>query len=95
PRPARSPRAEVERLVARLLDATADADGRGLLLRGEEYQPRTRADFDASVVEPLLRLARLAESAADAVRDNPDQRVRRAAAVLAARAHPLRTALDG
>jgi hypothetical protein len=80
--------------VKQLLDATADPDGRGLLLRGLEHQPLARQDLDASILEPLLRLARLAESLGDTLRHHPDAQVRRSAAVLAARAHPLRAALD-
>ena len=75
--------------VHRLLDATADPDGRGLLLRGHEFQPVT-----LRLTEPLLRLARLAERVAESMRDHPDPAVRRSAAVLASRAHPLRTGLD-
>ena len=80
--------------IRRLLDATADPEGRGLLLRGDEFQPVTRADLDPRLVEPLLRLARLAERVAATMRDHPDPAVRRSAAVLAARAHPLRAGLD-
>jgi hypothetical protein len=83
------------RAVARsLLDATADPDGRGLLLRGQEYQPVARRDLDPQIVEPLLRLARLADSLSVTFRHHPDPQVRRSAAVLAARAHPIRAALD-
>jgi hypothetical protein len=87
-------RAALARTARRLLAATANPDGPGLLLRGLEFQPLRRADFDPRVVEPLLRLARLAEATADTLRDHPDAAVRRSAAVLAARAHPLRVGLD-
>jgi hypothetical protein len=66
-----------------------------LLLRGLEYQPAQRSDFDAPLVDALIRLARLSEEVAAALQDCPDAHVRRSAAVLAARAHPLRVALDG
>jgi hypothetical protein len=91
-----SPRARAAlRRAALLLDATANPDGPGLLLRGREHQPLLRSDLeDAQVVSALIRLARLAESVAEALRDCPDARVRRSAAVLAARAHPIRVALD-
>jgi hypothetical protein len=64
-------------------------------VRGLEYQPVTRAGFDPHLVEPLVRLARLAERNAAVLREHPDPAVRRSAAVLAARAHPLRAGLDG
>jgi hypothetical protein len=82
-------------LIVALLNGTADPDGRGLLVRGLEHQPVTRAGLDPHVVEPLVRLARLAERNAVLLRDHPDSAVRRSAAVLAARAHPLRAGLDG
>jgi hypothetical protein len=43
----------------------------------------------------VVRLARLAESVAEVLRECPEPDVRRSAAVLAARAHPVRAALDG
>jgi hypothetical protein len=46
------------------------------------------------VVNPLLRLALLAEAVGRDLSDCPDPAVRRSAAVLAARAHPLRIAFD-
>jgi len=64
------------------------------LLRGLEYDPLARADFDPLVLDALIRLARLAGTVADALRDCPDADVRRSAAVLAARAHCLRAAFD-
>jgi hypothetical protein len=87
-------RVTVRRLAARLWDATANPDGPGLLLRGQEYAPLLRQDLDPLIVEPLLRLARLAGSVADGLSECPDPNVRRSAAVLAARAHPLRVAFD-
>jgi hypothetical protein len=45
-------------------------------------------------MDALLRLARLAGTVADALRDCPEARVRRSAAILAARAHPIRAAFD-
>jgi hypothetical protein len=53
-----------------------------------------RGDFDPLVLDALIRLAHLAGVAADTVRECPDAGVRRSAAVLAARAHPIRTAFD-
>jgi hypothetical protein len=46
------------------------------------------------VVAGVLRLARLAGAAADALTNCPDAGVRRAAAILAARAYPVRAGLD-
>jgi hypothetical protein len=86
--------AAAAKTAARLWDATANPDGRGLLLRGEEYQPRSREDFDPEVLDAILRLARLADAIANGLRECPDATVRRSAAVLAARAHPLRAAFD-
>jgi hypothetical protein len=81
--------------VARqIVDGTANPEGAGLLLRGREYQPAQRGQFDPLVLDGLLRLARLAGTVADALRDYPDANVRRSAAILAARAHPLRAAFD-
>jgi hypothetical protein len=84
----------VRRTAARVLDGTANPDGPGLLVRGLEYQPLLRQDFDPNVIEPLLRLAHLAETVAEHVRDCPDPAVRRSVAVLSARAHPLVAAFD-
>jgi hypothetical protein len=84
----------ITRIAARVWDGTANPDGPGLHLRGLEYQPAQRADFDPSVLDGLMRLARLAETVADALRECPDASVRRSAAVLAARAHPIRAAFD-
>jgi hypothetical protein len=84
----------VRREAARILDGTANPDGEGLLVRGREYQPMTRREFEPLVLESLVRLARLAGRVADVLRDCPDAQVRRSAAILAARAHPLRVAFD-
>jgi hypothetical protein len=85
---------QIRREARRLLDGTANPDGGGLLLRGHEYQASFRPEFDPLVLDGLLRLARLAGTITDALRDCPDADVRRSAAVLAARAHPLRAAFD-
>jgi hypothetical protein len=85
---------QIRREARRLLDGTANPDGGGLLLHGHEYQASFRPEFDPLVLDGLLRLARLAGTIADALRDCPDADVRRSAAVLAARAHPLRAAFD-
>jgi hypothetical protein len=87
-------RGRIRGLARRLLDATANPDGPGLLLRGEEYQPCTRSDLDPTVLEPLLRLARLANSLIEPLGECPDAQIRRSVAVLAARAHPLCVAFD-
>jgi hypothetical protein len=76
-----------------VLSGTANAEGGGLLLRGQEYEPQLR-EVDPFVVDALLRMARLAGAVADALRDCPDPAVRRSAAFLAARAYPLRAAFD-
>ena len=78
-----------------MLHGTANPEGPGLLERGREYQPLLRQDLDPFVVGALIRMSRLAEAAADALRECPDPLVRRSAAVLAARAHPILAALDG
>ena len=138
-------RRAVARLAARLLQGTANPDGPGLLLRGQEFSPVSRAmlaravhgdssegdhwtsqpaahrsiadqraadsvrgglaasrdsvgkserELEMLVLESLLRLGRVAVSAADLLREHPDAHVRRSAAVLAARAYPLRAAFD-
>ena len=76
-------------MAAALLDSTANPDGPGILLRGREHQPASPDQFDPVIVEALLRLARLSERVGAELLDHPDSRVRRSAAVLAARAHPL------
>jgi hypothetical protein len=80
--------------IQALLEATADPDGRGLLVRGREFQPVGRVDLDSRLVEVLVRLARLSESVAQTLRDHPDPAVRRSAAIVAARAHPIRAGFD-
>jgi hypothetical protein len=77
-----------------VLDGTANSDGAGLLVRGLEYQPQRREDFCSHVLDPLIRLALLADEIAEHLRDSPDPAVRRSAAVLSARAHPLLVAFD-
>jgi hypothetical protein len=84
----------IRRVAQSILHGTANPDGVGLLLRGLEYQPAARADFDPLVLDALIRLARLAGSVADALRDCPNARARRSAAIVAARAHPIRAAFD-
>ncbi len=86
-------RAAARSLVRQILDGSADADDRGLLLRGLELQPRPRTSFEPLLLNGLLRLARLAEELGPSLRDHPDAEVRRSAALLAARAHPLRVAM--
>jgi hypothetical protein len=49
----------------------------------------------ARLIDPLLRLARLADAVGTRLLDHPDPRVRRSAAVVAARAYPLLLGLDG
>jgi hypothetical protein len=87
-------RLALEAIARQILDATADPDGRGLQLRGYEPKPVRRGELEPIVVDGLLRLARLAEAESHSLRDHPDRAVRRSAAVLAARAHPLLAALD-
>lgn len=60
-----------------------------MLERGREFTPMFRADLDAVVVDALVRLARLSDVIAGELRDCPEPAVRRAAAVLAARGHPI------
>lgn len=73
-------------------------EGRGLLLRGASA-PLRLADLEPgtplrAAAEGVLRLAAVGQEAADLLRDHPDQAVRRAAALLAAHAHPLRAGLE-
>jgi hypothetical protein len=63
-------------------------------VRGQEFRPVFREDFEPRVIDGVLRLARLAGEVAEALRDCPDPLVRRSVAVLAARAHPIRVAFD-
>ena len=86
--------AAVARSAQQILSGTANPNGPGLLLRGLEYQPVQPNDFDPLVVAALIRLARLAGTVADTLAACPDARVRRSAALLAARAHPIRAAFD-
>ena len=86
--------AAVARSAQQILNGTANPNGPGLLLRGLEYQPVQRTDLDPLVVAALIRLARLAGTVADTLAERPDTRVRRSAALLAARAHPIRAAFD-
>jgi hypothetical protein len=74
--------------------ATANPDGPGLLERGREFRPTPVSDVDEFVAEKIVRLARLSDAVAEVLRDCPDARVRRSAAVLAARAHPVLAAFD-
>jgi hypothetical protein len=78
----------------RIWSATANPDGPGLLERGREYAPTSADEFEPVVVDGVVTVARLAESVAEVLRDCPDPAVRLSAAVLAARAHPIRVALD-
>ncbi len=89
----------MRRAAGLLLGGVADPEGRGLLLRGWEDRP-LRLDTPvlpeplAAAAAGLVRLARLSEAVGAALQDHPDPRVRRAAAVLAARAHPLLAGLE-
>jgi hypothetical protein len=74
--------------------ASANPDGPGLLERGREFEATPVDQFDPVVVGALVRLARLSDSMAETLRDCPDACVRRSAAILAARAHPIRAAFD-
>ena len=91
-------RAEAEALAAaaeRIWGATANPDGSGLLERGREFEFSSAEEYGPLVVTALVRLARLAESVSESLRDHPDREVRRSAAILVARAHPIRAAFDG
>jgi hypothetical protein len=87
-------RAAARKHVARILDGTADPEGRGLLLRGLEFQPVTRKELEPRLIEALLELARVAEAASQVLQQHPDPAVRRSAALVAARSHPVRAAFD-
>jgi len=100
---ARASRAAARAAARKLLQATADADGRGLLLRGHEFAPLSAADLAgpaggerlaARLVEPMRRLARLGDAVGTRLLDHPDAHVRRSAAIVAARAYPLLLGLD-
>ena len=84
----------LRREAAQLWEGTANPDGPGFLKRGQEFRPVFRHDFEPRVVDAMVRLARLAGEVAETLRDCPDPLVRRSAAVLAARAHPIRVAFD-
>ena len=94
----RGPRERLVRLfhhtARQIWSGTANPDGPGLLVRGREFEPLLPPELDPLVVGALVRVARLADAAAEVLRDCPDARVRRSAAVLAARGHPIRAALD-
>jgi hypothetical protein len=77
-----------------LWSATANPDGRGWLERGREYEPTPIEAFEPEVVDAVARLARLADSVSASLREHANPDVRRSAAVLAARAHPILAALD-
>ncbi|MBV9596066.1 MAG: hypothetical protein JOZ87_04340 [Chloroflexi bacterium] len=88
-------RASAARAAARRLwSATANPDGRGWLERGREYTPTRVDEFDPVVLEAIGRLARLADSVSETLREHPEVEVRRSAAILAARAHPIVAVLD-
>ncbi|MBV9358672.1 MAG: hypothetical protein JO023_24455 [Chloroflexi bacterium] len=92
-------RREVARAAERLYDGTASVGGRGLLLRGQEAAGVTRAALGPEralgvAANGLVRLARVAEHAAERLLDHPEPAVRRAAALLAAAAYPLLTGLE-
>ncbi len=82
------------RAASRLWSATANPEGRGWIERGHEYEPSRPESFDPAVVSAVARLARLADSISPSLREHPDAEIRRSAAVLAARAHPILAALD-
>jgi len=65
-----------------------------MLERGREHQPSGAQEFDPLVVGAAIDIARLADSVAESLRHCPDSSVRRAAAVLTARAHPVLAAFD-
>lgn len=70
-----------------------------MILRGRDHQPLTAAALAATdpalaiAAEGLVALARLSEAVSEGLRDHPDARVRRSAAVVAATAYPLLAAL--
>ena len=84
----------VRAAASRLWASTANPDGAGLLERGREFEPTQPAEFDPTAAEAVKRIARLSDRVAEVLRDCPDASVRRSAAILAARAHPILAALD-
>ena len=65
-----------------------------MLERGREFQRTLPGEFNTVAVAGMVRLARLAQQASTYLRDSPDADVRRSAALLAARAHPVLAAFD-
>lgn len=98
-RRAAAPRREAVWQAATLLwSGYADPARQAVLLRGEEHAPLRIEDVRAGTalgvaVEGVLRVARLAEAEGVRFQEHPDPLVRRAAATLAARAHPVRVGL--
>jgi len=66
-----------------------------MLERGREYEASHADQFEPLMLAWTVRLARLADDISETLRDCPDASVRRSAAVLAARAHPILAAFDG
>jgi hypothetical protein len=64
------------------------------LERGNEFAPAALSAFDVDAVDAVVRLARLTDRVVEALHDCPEPGVRRSAAVLAARAHPILAAFD-
>jgi hypothetical protein len=73
---------------------TANPDGPGLLERGREFQPTAREQLDPLVLEAAVVVARVAQRACEYLRECPEATVRRSAALLAARAHPVLATFD-
>jgi hypothetical protein len=92
---ARKRRHLFRREAQRIWGATANPDAPGLLERGREFESSGVEQFDPLVVDAIVRLARLSHAVAEGLRDHPDAEVRRSAAVLAARGHPVLAALAG
>lgn len=84
----------VRREAARLFSAAGDTEPNGLVLPGSEFDRATVEDFDPVVLDAVSRLARLSASLSEPLGNHPDAQVRRSAAILAARAHPLLLGLD-
>src|SRR5262249_49161625 len=92
-------RQAVARVAKQLYDGTASGDGRGLALRGREEAPLTRAAIGQAgapgvATSGVVRLAHVAEQAAERLLDHPEPAVRRATALLAAAAYPLLAGLE-